>query len=92
MLRFACDALSLTSSPFWMYNTPMPEPEKNRTILRQLLRASTVGLNMVAFTAAGLAIGWFLDNLLGTRFLKVVFLVIGIIGGFRELFKLARKG
>jgi F0F1-type ATP synthase assembly protein I len=46
---------------------------------------------MVAFTAAGLAIGWFLDNLLGTRFLKVVFLFIGIIGGFRELFKLAKK-
>jgi F0F1-type ATP synthase assembly protein I len=69
----------------------MPEPEKDRAFLRQLMRASTVGLNLVAFTAVGLAIGWFLDSLLGTRYLKVVFLIIGIIGGFRELFKLARK-
>ena len=62
------------------------------SLWRQLLRASTVGLNMVAFTAAGLAIGYFLDKFLGTRpWLTIIFLLIGIAGGFRELFKLARR-
>jgi ATP synthase protein I len=62
------------------------------TVWRQLLRASTVGLNMVAFTAVGLAVGYFLDKLLGTRpWLTIIFLLIGIAGGFRELFKLAKR-
>lgn len=72
----------------------MPEgPRKdNDTLWRQLLRASTVGLNMVAFTAAGLAMGYFLDKFLGTRpWLTIIFLLIGIAGGFRELFKLAAR-
>jgi len=69
----------------------MPE-KKERGILGELLRASTVGLNLVAATFIGLAIGWFLDKVFGTRpYLTIIFLILGIIAGFRELFKMAKK-
>lgn len=69
----------------------MPEKE-DRGILGELLRASTVGLNLVAATFIGLAIGWFLDKLFGTRpYLTIIFLILGIIAGFRELFKMVKK-
>jgi len=69
----------------------MPE-KKERGVLGELLRASTVGLNLVAATFIGLAIGWFLDRVFGTRpYLTIVFLILGIIAGFRELFKMAKK-
>lgn len=66
------------------------EPEK--PLLKQLLQASTVGLNLVIATAVGLAIGYFLDKAFGTRpYLTIIFLILGIIAGFRELFRLARE-
>lgn len=59
--------------------------------LRQLLLASAVGLQLVIAIFVGFAIGYGLDSLLGTRFLKWIFLIFGIIAGFRELFKFAKR-
>jgi ATP synthase protein I len=65
-------------------------PEK--PFFRQLLQASTVGLNLVFSTFIGLAIGYGLDSLFKTSpWLTIIFLVIGIIAGFRELFRMAKK-
>lgn len=65
-------------------------PEK--PFFRQLLQASTVGLNLVFSTFIGLAIGYGLDSLFHTSpWLTIIFLVIGIIAGFRELVRLAKK-
>jgi ATP synthase protein I len=65
-------------------------PEK--PIFRQLLQASTVGLNLVFSTFIGLAIGYGLDSLFNTSpWLTIIFLVIGIIAGFRELLRMAKK-
>jgi ATP synthase protein I len=65
-------------------------PEK--PIFRQLLQASTVGLNLVFSTFIGLAIGYGLDSLFKTSpWLTIIFLVIGIIAGFRELLRMAKK-
>jgi ATP synthase protein I len=65
-------------------------PEK--PFFRQLLQASTVGLNLVLSTFVGLAIGYGLDSLFHTSpWLTIIFLLIGIIAGFRELLRIAKK-
>lgn len=66
------------------------EPEKS--LFRQLLEASSVGIHLVVSTFVGLAIGYVLDKLFGTSpYLTVIFLIIGIIAGFRELVRIAKK-
>ncbi|MFN3739610.1 MAG: AtpZ/AtpI family protein [Thermodesulfovibrionales bacterium] len=69
----------------------MSEKRDEGSPLKQLLLASAVGLQFVFATFIGFAIGYGLDSLLGTKFLKWIFLVFGLIAGFRELFKFARK-
>ncbi len=66
------------------------EPEK--PLFRQLIEASSVGINLVVSTFVGLAIGYGLDKLFGTSpYLTVIFLILGIIAGFMELVRVARK-
>lgn len=60
-------------------------------MLRQVFEASTVGIQLVVSTFAGLAIGYGLDKLFGTSFLKFVFLAFGIAAGFWEIFKVVKK-
>jgi len=57
-----------------------------------MLVASQLGLYMVAATFAGLAIGYGLDTLFGTSpWLTISLLLLGIIAGFVELFRFAKK-
>ncbi len=66
--------------------------EGRKGLWRQLFEAATIPLNLVAATFVGFAIGYGLDRLLGTSpYLTVLFLVLGIIAGFRELFRYARR-
>ena len=60
---------------------------------KDFLRAWSVGLNLVFSTFIGLAIGYGLDKLFKVTFpwLTLVFLVLGIVSGFRDLLRLARK-
>ena len=75
----------------------MPEkPEK--PLFKQLLEASTVGLNLVISTIIGLAIGYGLDYAMDKWFgihtkpwLTIIFLLFGIISGFRDLVRMAKK-
>lgn len=63
-----------------------------KPLLKQLLQASTVGLHLVISTFIGLAIGYFLDSIFNTSpWLTIIFLIFGIIAGFRELLRMARK-
>ncbi len=63
-----------------------------KPLLKQLLQASTVGLYLVISTFVGLAIGYFLDSIFNTSpWLTIIFLIFGIIAGFRELLRMARK-
>ena len=62
-----------------------------REFLRFLGVASTVGINFVVSTFVGFAIGYGLDKLFGTSYLKIIFLFFGIIAGFKYLFKIASK-
>ena len=70
----------------------MPEKPPEKSIFGQLLDASSVGINLVASTFVGLAMGYGLDKLFGTSpYLMVIFLVFGIVAGFRNLLKIAKK-
>ncbi|MGE5173146.1 MAG: AtpZ/AtpI family protein [Betaproteobacteria bacterium] len=66
--------------------------EKDRKLIRMLGVLSTVGLTMVFATVIGLFIGLKLDAWLGTSpWLTAIFLLIGIIAGFRNLFVYAKR-
>jgi ATP synthase protein I len=66
--------------------------EKDRKLIRMLGVLSTVGLTLVFATVIGLYIGLKLDKWLGTSpWLTALFLLIGIIAGFRNLFVYAKK-
>jgi len=63
-----------------------------KPIFKQLMQASSVGINLVLSTFVGLAMGYGLDSLFNTSpWLTIIFLILGIIAGFRELFRMARK-
>ncbi len=66
--------------------------EKDRRLMRMLGVLSTVGLTLVFATVIGLFIGLKLDKWLGTSpWFTVVFVLFGIIAGFRNLFAYARR-
>jgi ATP synthase protein I len=70
----------------------------NKSIFKNLLEASTVGLTLVLSTFVGLAIGYGLDYLMEKWFgvhtspwLTIIFLFFGIVAGFRDLIRIAKK-
>ncbi len=69
------------------------EKQKKGDFVRFLGVASTVGINMVATTFVGFALGyWIVDKYLGTfPWFTAIFLLLGIVTGFRYLFKIAKK-
>ncbi len=69
----------------------MKDNNDEKSVLRQVFEASTVGIQLVVSTFAGLAIGYGLDKLFGTSFLKFIFLAFGIVAGFWEIFKVVKK-
>ncbi len=69
----------------------MKDNNDDKSVLRQVFEASTVGIQLVVSTFAGLAIGYGLDKLFGTSFLKFIFLAFGIVAGFWEIFKVVKK-
>ena len=65
---------------------------KEKPLFKQLMQASTIGINLVLSTFVGLAIGYGLDSLFNTSpWLTLIFLILGIIAGFRELLRLASR-
>lgn len=60
--------------------------DKHRELIDQLSTAGTIGLHLVSSTFVGMAIGWFLDDWLGTKpWLLLVMLLFGIVAGFRNV-------
>lgn len=70
----------------------MTEKKPEKTVFRQVFEASTVGIHLVLSMAVGLAIGYALDSFFNTfPYLSAIFFIIGIISGFREVFRIAKK-
>jgi len=66
----------------------MRMPGEDPSVIKQLVRLSTIGVALVAATAIGLAIGYGLDRWLGTSpWLTLTFLLFGIVAGFLNLFR-----
>ncbi|NOZ70065.1 MAG: AtpZ/AtpI family protein [Deferribacteres bacterium] len=72
---------------------PSEKKEKKREFIRFLGVASTVGINMVVSTFVGFALGyWVVDEYLDTHpWFTVILTLLGIVAGFRYLFRIARK-
>jgi ATP synthase protein I len=65
---------------------------KDDSALKILFKAGTVGIHLVLCTFIGLAMGYYLDKWLGTKpWLTIVFLLLGIAAGFKELIGMAMK-
>lgn len=61
-------------------------------VIIQVARYSTIGLEMGLAVAVGVGIGYYIDKWLGTRPLfLIVFLVFGVIAGFRSLYRALKR-
>lgn len=70
----------------------MAEQPPEKPVFRQIFEASTVGIHLVLCIIAGALTGYFLDRFFGWfPYLSVIFFILGIIAGFREVFRVARK-
>lgn len=72
---------------------PSSKNEKRSEIFRYIGVASTVGINLVISTFIGFAIGYYLlDRFFNTfPWLTMIFTLLGIIAGFKYLFRIASR-
>lgn len=65
---------------------------EDQSPFRQLFTVGAIGIQFALSVFIGFGIGYYLDGFLGTSpWLTIIFLVLGVIAGFRELFRLARR-
>ncbi len=66
--------------------------ENRRELFKSIGFLSGVGISMVAATFIGLAMGYYLDQWLETQpWFTLLFLMIGIISGFRNIYILTDR-
>ncbi len=67
----------------------MEEDKKKQ--YKQLWRYSSIGLEMGFSVAIGAAMGYYLDKYFNTSpWLTIIFLILGVVAGFRSLFSLMK--
>ncbi len=67
-------------------------PRGERPAWAQHLSNASIGIEMGAALVVGMGLGWFLDRTFGTRpWCLVIFTGFGIVAGFRNLIRAARK-
>lgn len=65
---------------------------QRRELYKSLGFLSSVGICMVASILIGMAMGYYLDRWLGTEpWLFLVFLLLGVVSGFRNIFILTER-
>ncbi len=66
--------------------------ESRRELFKSLGFLSSVGISMVASILIGMAMGYYLDQWLGTKpWMLLIFLGFGIASGFRNIFILTNR-
>ena len=66
--------------------------EDTKNALRLVGLASTLGLTIVIATFIGLALGLWLDRVFDTSpWLTIIFLILGIVAGFRNFYRFMTK-
>jgi F0F1-type ATP synthase assembly protein I len=68
----------------------MAAPGK-KSVWKQIGDYTSLGVMLPAATATGYFIGLALDRWLGTDFLYLVFLILGIAAGFVEMFRIVSR-
>jgi ATP synthase protein I len=69
-----------------------PLGEDRGKIVRQIASYSTLGLEMGLSVAVGAIIGFYLDKWLHSEpWLLIVFLIFGVIAGFRSLYRALKR-
>jgi ATP synthase protein I len=69
-----------------------PLGEDRGKLFRQIASYSTLGLEMGLSVAVGAIIGYYLDKWLHTEpWLLIVFLVFGVVSGFRSLYRALKR-
>lgn len=63
----------------------------NRTVFQSLALISQFGITMMVPMALMFAVGYWLDQKLGTSWIAVALFFIGALAGFSNVFRLARK-
>jgi len=65
---------------------------ENQKPLKRFLFLGSVGISMVLATFIGLYIGIYLDSFFSTKpWLTIIFLILGIIAGFRNIYILIKR-
>ena len=65
--------------------------ENRKKLYKQVTRYSAIGLEMGFSVAIGVVIGYYLDRYFKTRpWLTLIFLIFGVVAGFRSLFSLIK--
>ncbi len=65
--------------------------EDRKQLYKRLMRYSTVGVEMGLSVAIGVAIGYYLDRYFHSGpWLTLIFLMLGVVAGFRSLFSLMK--
>lgn len=66
--------------------------EGTKDNMRSFLSYSSLGLELGLSVAIGIALGFFLDRVFKTYpYLTIIFMIFGIISGFRTVYKILRK-
>lgn len=66
--------------------------KKYKDLIQPFSQAGLLGIHLVASTFIGALIGWYLDKWLGTEpKLFLLFLIFGIIAGFKNMYKESKK-
>ncbi|HWP85977.1 MAG TPA: AtpZ/AtpI family protein [Terriglobia bacterium] len=66
-------------------------PPKKKSAWAQVGEYASLGVALPATTATGYFLGVLLDHWLGTDFLYLVFLILGIAAGFLEIYRIATR-
>ncbi len=67
------------------------EKKERKEIFNALAMVMQIGLSMMTCMGISFAIGYYLDQALGTKFWVMIMLVIGIMASIRSLFILTGK-
>ena len=65
----------------------MSERPRKDSFLAAAARYTSIAMALPAATFAGYLIGYLLDKWLGTTYLKIVFLLLGVVSGFYDLIR-----
>ncbi|SMC24490.1 Putative F0F1-ATPase subunit Ca2+/Mg2+ transporter [Desulfacinum hydrothermale DSM 13146] len=75
-----------------IFYTKWPMKDETKKLLKQVGLASTLGLSVAFAIFIGAGLGFWLDSTLGTfPWLTLVFLIMGVVAGFRNYYRFMRK-